>query len=208
MTRVRSLRVPLAVAMIALASLAAGCGQARHTRVLSSHYVQRSDLERYPADSPARASLELLRVLQFNDPGAAATFFTGRLRPTPEQIREFLAGYRRLALGVGVPRILRVARAGDRATVYAAVLQWDSVLAYQRIRGSWKLAHYRVGGFIGPGGRSARRGGPRRPLGPLRSRDPCSSATSSATGPAAPPARRSRSSAPCNTGRRPAWRDW
>jgi hypothetical protein len=151
MTSVRGRGIPLVAALIG-ALFATSCGQTHQTRVFSSHFVQRSDLERYPPDTPARASLELVRVLQFNDPTAAARFFTGPRRPTPTQIRTFLQRFGAVIQGTGVPKVVTVVRRGKEATVSALILGRRATLLFNRVGASWKLTRYRVGTFTGPPG--------------------------------------------------------
>jgi hypothetical protein len=122
-----------------------GCGQAHQTRVFSTPFVHRSDVERYPPDNPARAALELLRALQFNDPAAAATFFTGPSRPTTAQLEAFIQRYGSVVQAVGVPKVVAVSPHGQLATVSAVTAGGGrATLSFKRAEGRWKLLRYRV----------------------------------------------------------------
>jgi hypothetical protein len=153
-------KIGVVSALFATAALG-GCGDLGELsgRVEEPQLVTKRDIERYPADSPARTALGWWRALQFNSPTLAASYYSDRLHLTPARLRRQLKpGPSVLDLRSGM-RIEDVVIEGDRATVFVTrtrILEHPNgrtdkvrnpdVLEMRRETGGWKLAdnHYIV----------------------------------------------------------------
>lgn len=131
-----------AAVALALALFAAGCGDERDVRVVTPKTVQPRDLARYPAGSPQRSTLELLRAVQLNDPEAAArnlagaSFGLSRAGVTRAFGNLHVAG---LALGVP-PRLTAISRGPSTAIVTAPAAKTRITLRWTRGGAGWRLS--------------------------------------------------------------------
>ena len=98
-----------AAPVLVLALVAPACG-GHSLEVSRDDVVERRDVERYPPGDPARALVELTRVLQSNDPAAIAERVTPAWRLTPGQ-----GGRGGTAAGYGVPALRRPGDPADPA---------------------------------------------------------------------------------------------
>ena len=96
--------------LIALTGAASGCGNERPVEVVAPRTVEARDLARYPADSPQRSALELLRAVQFNDPTAVAHYLDPSFGLSHAAVAKSLDYLRGTALALGVPRRLTVTK--------------------------------------------------------------------------------------------------
>ena len=127
--------------MVALALFAAGCGNEGPVRVVTPKTVQPGDVARYPAGSPQRSTLELLRAVQLNDPVAAARNLSGpSFGLSREAITRSLGNLHTAALALGVPRRLTVTHRGPSTALVSAGASKSPVrLRWTRAGASWRL---------------------------------------------------------------------
>jgi hypothetical protein len=127
--------------LLALAICAAGCGDERAVRVVTPETVQPRDLARYPAGSPQRSTLELLRAVQLNNPGAAARNLSqASFELSREAVTRSLGNLRTAALAVGVPpRLTVIHRGPSTALVTAGAGKSVVTLRWTRAGASWQL---------------------------------------------------------------------
>jgi hypothetical protein len=138
-------RLALATLALALAPLASACGEPT-VRVTRENVVQRGDVERYPPGDPLRTLVELARVLQANDPAAIAERLTPEWRLTPAKVAEAVPQLGSELQRYGVPRIQRVRRRGDEATVDATWGPWRTRVILHRQRGRWLVGRVMLNG--------------------------------------------------------------
>jgi hypothetical protein len=140
--------------LLALVALG-GCGDLGELggRVEQPQLVTKSDLAKYPTDSPQHTALAWWRALQFGSPELAARYYSDRLNVTSASLgRQLQVGPNLLELRSGL-RVVDVIRRGDRATVLAIRTRQsqypngrtDTVRAPQTVNlrreaGVWKLA--------------------------------------------------------------------
>jgi hypothetical protein len=140
----------LGAAFAVTMALASGCGSDHHTTVLSPPFVQPADVAAYADGSPARAAIQLLQAIQYNEPATAASFFVPAWKITPRKLaRQFrgVVGQLAATLGRG-PRIIAQVRTGRRASlVVAAPPLKRVVLDFEQIGSRWELAALRADSF-------------------------------------------------------------
>jgi hypothetical protein len=106
--------------LLALVALG-GCGDLGQLsgRVEQPQLVTKSDLAKYPTDSPQHTALAWWRALQFGSPELAARYYSDNSKVTPASLdRQLRVGPQLLDLRAGL-RVVDVIRHGDRATVLA-----------------------------------------------------------------------------------------
>jgi hypothetical protein len=128
--------------LLALAICAVGCGDERAVRVVTPETVQPRDLARYPAGSPQRSTLQLLRAVQLNDPEAAARNVAGAsFGLNREGVTRTLGSLHVGALAVGVPPRLTATRHGPfTAIVTAPAAKTRITLRWTRSGAVWRLS--------------------------------------------------------------------
>jgi hypothetical protein len=127
--------------VLALTLSAAGCGNEGGVRVVTPETVQPRDLARYPAGSPQRSTLELLRAVQLNNPEAAARNLSGAsFGLSREAVTRSLGSLHTAALALGVPPRLTVTHRGPSTALVTAGAGKSAVtLRWNRARASWRL---------------------------------------------------------------------
>jgi hypothetical protein len=154
MNRGRCLAAATAMTVVLLAP---GCGDESRKKIVPSASVQASHLERYPPGDPARMLLELVRLVQANDPTAAARLLTPAWGVSPAMLASAMPQLNSIALGYGVPRFVSIERQSQRARIKAI---WGNlrptVFLVSTSRG-WQLARvtvsgrrFRVGSVVSP----------------------------------------------------------
>lgn len=128
--------------LLALAICAAGCGDERAVRVVTPETVQPRDLARYPAGSPQRSTLQLLRAVQLNDPEAAArNLAAASFGLSSTGVTRTLGSLHVAALAVGVPPRLTATRRGpSTALVTARAAKTHITLRWTRAGAGWRLS--------------------------------------------------------------------
>jgi hypothetical protein len=111
-------------------------------RVVSPKTVQPRDLARYPAGSPQRSTLELLRAVQLNDPEAAARKLArASFGLSHEGVTRSLANLHDAAIALGVPTRLAVTRHGpSTALVTSGAGKGRIALRWTRAGAGWRLS--------------------------------------------------------------------
>jgi hypothetical protein len=119
-------------------------------RIVRPRLVREADLRRYPVDSPERGALELLQLLQYDDPTAALPRFGPAFALTSVKLAKQLDELGGVARSWGAPRAVRVTRRGDVATIHTVLGHQPSTVVLHRHAGVWQLVHYRIGRATGP----------------------------------------------------------
>lgn len=119
---------------------AAGCGNERSVRVVQPTTVQPQDLARYPAGSPQRSTLELLRAAQLNDPAAVAGYLAPAFGLDRAAVARSLDGLHNVAISLRVPRRLTLrGRDGSAALVSTPLPKDRLTLRWTRAGTGWRL---------------------------------------------------------------------
>jgi hypothetical protein len=139
------------VALVLFSLAVEGCGDSHDVRVVAPRRVDVQDVQRQPSRSPQRAVLELTRAVQIGDAVAVVGYLTPAWPVTLARARNFLRVATPIAQNWGVPRIVRTARRGTRATVWLRVGRQVGVADLQRRAGRWYLARFRARNVDLPG---------------------------------------------------------
>lgn len=125
---------------VALTVTATGCGNDPQLRVIAPTTVQPQDVARYPAGSPQRSTLELLRAVQFNNPQAAGRYLAPALGLSRSELFMSLRGLRNGALKLPTPSRLSVRERGPSAALVVTPGGKDrATLRWARSGGGWRL---------------------------------------------------------------------
>jgi hypothetical protein len=138
-------RLAVAAPALVLALVAPACG-GHSLQVSRQDVVERRDVERYPPGDPARALVELTRVLQSNDPAAIADRVTPAWHLTPAKVAEAVPQLGSESQRFGVPQILRTRRRGREATFDADWGPWRARVSLRSARGTWLIDRVLVSG--------------------------------------------------------------
>jgi hypothetical protein len=152
----RSRAVSAAAAALVLA-LGAGCGAPKETRVVTVETVGRDDLARYQPGDPARALLELIRVVQSNDVSGTYALLSPAWKVTPRMLEGAMPVLSRLTRSFGLPRLLRTQRRGKRVSIFVEWGGQRGTFVLERSTGGWRLLRVvrngrrvRIGGVLSP----------------------------------------------------------
>lgn len=111
--------------------------------------VTRAQVETYRSGTPARAAIELLRVLQYGDPYGAASYLTKAWHATSAKIARALLSYRGPAQAFR-GSIRTLSSSPDRARLRADFKGVPLKVRMLRTGGRWKVAQVRFGTLVEP----------------------------------------------------------
>jgi hypothetical protein len=134
------MRRALTAVVLVLTVATLGCGDDRSLQVIAPKTVQPQDVARYPAGSPQRSTLELLRAVQFNDPQAASRYLAPAFGLSRAELLGSLRDLRDGALKLTTPSRLSVQERGRSAATLVTPVGKDRVtLRWARSGGGWRL---------------------------------------------------------------------
>lgn len=139
----------LSAGLGAIAVIVAGCATDHHTTTASPTFSLPVVAMRYPEGTPARAAADLLLAIEYNDPGAAATYLVPAWKLTAGKLTGEVSHGSLSAIGAVVgadPHVTSEVIHGRQALVeVTALTPRPAVLRLERIGDSWKFRSARVG---------------------------------------------------------------
>jgi hypothetical protein len=137
-----------AIVLVIAATTLAACGGDSETDAapsISGRYVTAANINHFKPGTPARATLDWWRAVQFGNPGVARHFYAPGTAPDEAQLRrEILATSSQF---VGVPQINSADVHGGAGTLYfflsrpgATVVPRPLSINLVKVEGEWRLA--------------------------------------------------------------------